>query len=230
MNQGENTIWSLLIDKIKNPFGVAGLMGNLMAESSMNPACTTPVVTSRDYINDIKRCEITSQEFAHDNVAFGLAQWRYWTRKEELIRFAGHEHIDHPIYQTWFLLKEIKSYKTVWDTLLNATSVKEASDIVMLRYEKPANTSDAAKEKRAAYGQMYYDQFAGQQQSEYVVKKYVKAKTQVNIRVTPDKLQPRLGELRKGQTAELISTENGWHKIGVWVSGDYVDVIGVLQR
>ena len=57
----EQEIWDTLIEEIKNPYGVAGLMGNLMAESSMNPACTTPKVTSRDYVGDIQRCVITSQ-------------------------------------------------------------------------------------------------------------------------------------------------------------------------
>lgn len=33
----EQTIWSFLMDKINNAFGVAGLMGNLFAESALNP-------------------------------------------------------------------------------------------------------------------------------------------------------------------------------------------------
>ena len=37
--------------------------------------------------------------------------------------------------------------------------IKEASDIVLIKYEKPANQSDAVKAKRASYGQKYYDQF-----------------------------------------------------------------------
>ena len=33
----ESRIWGFLIDKIGNPFGAAGMMGNLMAESGLNP-------------------------------------------------------------------------------------------------------------------------------------------------------------------------------------------------
>ena len=34
-------IWNYLIDRINNPYGVAAVMGNLMAESSLNPANAT---------------------------------------------------------------------------------------------------------------------------------------------------------------------------------------------
>ena len=37
----DKRIWNLLMEAIGNPYGVAGLMGNLMAESSMNPLCKT---------------------------------------------------------------------------------------------------------------------------------------------------------------------------------------------
>ena len=30
-------IWDFLLDRLGNPFGVAGLMGNLYAESALNP-------------------------------------------------------------------------------------------------------------------------------------------------------------------------------------------------
>ena len=33
----EEKIWNYLYEKIKNPFGVAGLMGNMMAESGLQP-------------------------------------------------------------------------------------------------------------------------------------------------------------------------------------------------
>lgn len=38
-----------------------------------------------------------------------------------------------------------------------ATSIREASDAVLLKFEKPANQSEAVQEKRCSYGQKYYD-------------------------------------------------------------------------
>ena len=43
-----------------------------------------------------------------------------------------------------------------------ATSVLEASNAVLLNFEKPANQSKDVQKKRAEYGQRYYDQFASQ--------------------------------------------------------------------
>ena len=57
------------------------------------------------------------------------------------------------------MLKELPKYKTVWKTLIGATSIAEASDIVLLRYEKPADTSDKVKAKRQLYGQQFYEKF-----------------------------------------------------------------------
>lgn len=55
---------------------------------------------------------------------------------------------------------ELPGYKTVWATLKTATSVKEASDIVLTQFEKPANQSDAVKATRAKLGQNFYDKYA----------------------------------------------------------------------
>ena len=39
----EKVIWDYIFNKCKNPYGAAAMMGNLMAESSLNPACVTGV-------------------------------------------------------------------------------------------------------------------------------------------------------------------------------------------
>lgn len=63
--------------------------------------------------------------------------------------------------QLEFLWKELGGYKTVLKALIEAKSIREASDAVLTGYEKPANQSDSVKMARAKYGQKYYDQFAG---------------------------------------------------------------------
>lgn len=45
-------------------------------------------------------------------------------------------------------------------TLTGASSVREASDAVLTKYERPANQSESVKMARARYGQNYYDQYA----------------------------------------------------------------------
>ena len=63
--------------------------------------------------------------------------------------------------QLGFLMKELStSYKTVLATLKTATSVRAASDAVLLQFERPADQSEAVKAKRAGYGQKYFDKYA----------------------------------------------------------------------
>lgn len=233
----ENLIWDLLMADIKNPFGVAGLMGNLMAESSMKETKITGKInmTGAEYVAQIKNGDVSTETFAHDGIAYGLAQWRYWSRKESLLNFVGRANIDDVASQVRFLLWEIKTYKEVWSTLLTAKSVREASDMVLLKYEKPANVGDSAKEKRAAYGQKYYDQFVQHQQNQAydTEKKYVRTTAdKVVVRSGNDKGYASIGRINKvGTKYEWVATAyNGWNAIKfsptmvAWVSGEFSEV------
>lgn len=234
----EQLIWDLLMEDIKNPFGVAGLMGNLMAESSMKETKITGKInmTGAEYVAQIKNGAVTTETFAHDGIAYGLAQWRYWSRKESLLNFVGRTNIDDVALQIRFLLWEIKTYKEVWSTLLTAKSVREASDMVLLKYEKPANVGDSAKEKRATYGQKYYDQFAKPEPNHDPMpeKKYLRTTAdKVNVRSGNDKGYATVGRINKSGTKyEWIATaNNGWHAIKfsptmvAWVSGEFSEVV-----
>lgn len=167
----EKMIWDICMDVIGNPYGVAGLMGNLTTESSLNPMCKTGgkgdirKLSGQEYVDKIMRGEYSLYDFAHDGVAFGLVQWCYYSRKEGLFRHANTYKMDISSIecQVGYMLYELPKYKTVWKTLKEAKSVEEASDIVMLRYEKPANTSDKAKAKRALYARQFYDKYVNPQ-------------------------------------------------------------------
>ena len=63
--------------------------------------------------------------------------------------------------QLEFLIKELTTnYKPIIQILKTTTSVLEASNAILLHYEKPADQSVSVQNKRAGYGQMYYDKFA----------------------------------------------------------------------
>ena len=164
----EKKIWDMLMKEVGNPYGVAGLMGNLMAESSLNPVCKTGgkgdirKLSGSEYAKQVMDGKIAPYDFAHDRVAFGLVQWCYYSRKEGLFKFIREKKLDISSFeaQVKYILVEIKKYKTVWRTLQEAKSIEEASDIVMLRYEKPADVSDSAKAKRALYARQYYNKYA----------------------------------------------------------------------
>jgi len=164
----DKKIWDYLIAKIGNPFGVAGLMGNLYAESGLrannlqNSYSRKLGLSDEEYTAAVDNGSYTN--FVRDSAGYGLAQWTYHSRKRNLQEFAkdAGKSIGDLDMQLDFLVHELASYTTVMKTLVQARSVKEASDIVLTRYEKPADQSDAAKNRRAGYGQKYFDAYAGE--------------------------------------------------------------------
>lgn len=165
-------IWDYLMAEFNNAYGVAGLMGNLYAESGLYPFRLQgdmdyehffPV--SHEYAADVNDGTISEYTFVHDSKGFGLAQWTYYTRKQELYDFtvAQHYGVDNLNRQLEFLCLEIvRDYPTVKYVLLHATSVREASDIVLTDFENPADQSEAVKVQRANYGIDIYNTYSGQ--------------------------------------------------------------------
>lgn len=162
----EKAMWSYLFSKIGNEFGVAGLLGNLYPESALRSdnlqnsyesklgytdASYTAAVDSGKYDN-----------FVHDSAGYGLAQWTCWSRKEALLAFAKAQKrsIGDWRMQLDFLMKELsESYTGVLKVLKAATSVKQASDAVLTQFERPADQSTAAKNRRANFGQRFYNAY-----------------------------------------------------------------------
>lgn len=160
------TIWDSLMVWINNEFGVAGLMGNLYAESGLrsnnlqNTYEKSLGLTDEQYTAKVDSGEYTN--FIKDSAGYGLAQWTYWSRKQMFKEFADwlNTSIGDLQMQLSFLQKEItQNYASMLKTLQGAKSVKEASDTVLTIYERPADQGDTVKSKRASYGQKYYDQF-----------------------------------------------------------------------
>lgn len=163
----ELIIWNFFKNKGLSDFGIAGLMGNLRAESGLNPKNLQNSyerslgLTDSNYTAAVDNGSYTN--FIHDKAGYGLAQWTYWNRKQNLFNFAKQKNksIGDLDMQLEFLYQELtKNYSTIWNSLKSSTSVREASDIVLTQFEKPANQSESVKNTRANWGQEYYNQFA----------------------------------------------------------------------
>lgn len=162
----ERTIWNYFIVKGMSPAGVAGLMGNLYAESGLNPQNLQNTyekslgLTDAEYTAAVDSGSYTN--FVRDSAGYGLAQWTYWSRKEAMLNYAQKtgESIGDLMMQLDFMYQELKDYAAVFQVLRTAKTVKEASDIVLTKYERPADQSNSVKTKRASYGQAYYDAYA----------------------------------------------------------------------
>jgi hypothetical protein len=166
-SNNEEKIWNYLIAKIKNPYGCAGCMGNMYAESGLRPNNlqnsyeTKLGYTDESYTKAVDNGTYTN--FVHDSAGYGLVQWTYWSLKEYLLNFAKSKNksIGDLEMQLECVCTQLeKQYSSVWNTLLNAKSVLEASNAMLLKFERPADQSENAQKKRAAYGQTYYDKYA----------------------------------------------------------------------
>lgn len=167
-NNNEERIWNYLVDKGLSRAGAAGLMGNLYAESALNPQNLQNSYEKKLRHTDSSYTAAVDngsyENFVRDSAGYGLAQWTYWSRKQNMLEFAraAGKSIGDLKMQLDFLFKELnEGYKSVLTVLKTATTVKAASDSVLLNYERPADQSNAVKAKRAGYGQTYYDKYAG---------------------------------------------------------------------
>ena len=164
----EKIIWEFLIGKGLTEAGVAGLMGNLYAESGLSPQNLQNSYEKKLGYTDMTYTAAVDSgkytDFVHDSAGYGLAQWTYWSRKEGLLKLTQKKgvSIGNLQMQLEYLIWELEtSYKAVLSTLKSTDSVKEASDAVLLQFEKPADQSAAVQKKRTEYSQKYYDTFAG---------------------------------------------------------------------
>jgi len=159
-------IWNYLMGNLGNAYAVAGIIGNLYAESGLRPnnlqnsfekklgmddKTYTAAVDSGAYSNFVK-----------DSAGYGLAQWTFWTRKQNLLNFAksAGKSIGDLSMQLDYLWHELQGYKAMMSALMLAKTVYEASTIVLTQFEKPKDQSDSVKEKRAEYSQTFFDLYA----------------------------------------------------------------------
>jgi len=168
----EEKIWSYLKAQGMTDAGAAGLMGNLYAESGLRPNNLQNAYekklgyTDAAYTAAVDNGSCTG--FVRDCAGYGLAQWTHWSRKQALLDYAraAGKSIGDLDMQLGFLMQELSaSFKAVLNTLKTAGTVQEASDTVLLQFEKPASINDpvklaGTKAKRAEYGQKYFDKYA----------------------------------------------------------------------
>lgn len=165
------TIWNYLVDKLDNEYGAAGLMGNLYWESGLityrvEGDFSAGYTISLEYTRKVDTGEIPESTFVSDAIGYGLAQWTYYTRKQGLYNMKetlGQSigSISVGLEYLWWELNNLPEFSIVLTTLKNATSIREASDIVLTRFENPAVQTEAVKIQRAATGVDIYNKYSG---------------------------------------------------------------------
>lgn len=151
---------------------IAGIMGNMEAESNCE-ACrlqgdfTANRTTSKQYAREVDNGTKTLHTFMYDSKGWGLCQWTYYTRKENLYKTCQSygTGIEDETTQIRFMLAEMQTEHftkadepSLWQQLLSCNNIYTAARLVCVNYERPAINNVAA---RADYGQTIYNQFHG---------------------------------------------------------------------
>lgn len=167
----DEKIWRFLKGYGLNDYGIAGLMGNLYAESGLNSQNLQNTYEKKLGYTDAEYTKAVDsgkyKNFVKDSAGYGLAQWTYWSRKQALLDFSksAKASIGDLDMQLNFLMKELSdSYSSVLNILMSASSIVEASNAVLLQFERPADQSISVRSKRAEYGQVYYNKFVNAQE------------------------------------------------------------------
>ena len=158
----ERDIYKFLEAQGLTKAGIAGLMGNLVAESEL-----IPQNLQNDYEKSLGHTDSsytqavdkgTYNNFVGDSAGYGLAQWTSSDRKQGLLNLAKERKtsIGDLETQLLFLMQELKqSHPEVLKVLKTTNDIREATAIVLRQFERPKDQSDSVVSKRMANGEKY---------------------------------------------------------------------------
>jgi Phage tail lysozyme len=164
-------VMDALITKYNFPVaGAAGLVGNLYAESALIPnriegSQVTSPMYARDFSGnfaDFSPEEVMNRISGQQGpklAGAGLAQWTYPSRRKKFFtQSLGANILFDMDAQLDFLVEELKAdFARVYATLMDEnTSVEVACDEVVLKFERPADQSEAHLQVRRGYAKDAY--------------------------------------------------------------------------
>ena len=159
--------------------GAAGLLGNMYYESGIDPKKTELSLLKKSeyeqynddsYTSAVDSGEISKEKFLHPlggstQFGYGLVQWTSPGIKEGLYDNAKSKNVSIGDLQNQcetLNQQFTESYSDMMNILKTTNDVKEASNAVLLKFERPADQSESVQEKRATKAQEYYNKFGGQ--------------------------------------------------------------------
>lgn len=175
-------VWNYLSSKGYPDEGIAGLMGNLYAESFIVPyICqgniTYPFSASIQYTDDVNNGTITEYQFVHygpdghssTNKGYGLAQWTITARKQPLytkFTTGGYSSIGSISLALDYLYDELSgnrangalSYTNVSNVMRDTSkTMRQVSNYVLANFENPRDQGPSVQEQRYKYAHAIYE-------------------------------------------------------------------------
>jgi hypothetical protein len=120
------------------------------------------------YTNAVNSGVITREAF-QDGVGYGVSQWTFWSRKAAMHDFIRNFHeernmpfnigcLDAQLHYFWHeLTTDFRT--TVFLPLQNVNCLFEASNIVLMRFMRPADQGLSVQGRRAGYTLGYYNRY-----------------------------------------------------------------------
>lgn len=153
-------IWDYLIDN----FGVseiqaAAIMGNMEVESGFYPTNA-----QNYYYPGNENPEYVDVYDINDNVAWGLIQWKYYSRKQGLLDYATEQgkSVGDTNVQLEYLYYELLGeggYSKAFQNFLNITDIDSATIDFARHIEQTGNPEDVARQEAA---RRIYKEFCGE--------------------------------------------------------------------
>ncbi len=160
-------IWDFFKEKGLSEQGIAGMMGNIEAESGFQPEIlqykgqSALGMTGAQYTKAVD--DGTYKNYVNDGYGHGICQWTSANRKENLksLAKARGTSVGDLFTQMEQLWDELNgNYSKTLSVLKTATTVAEASNMFMLDFERPGDQSTEAQAIRSAMGEKWFALFS----------------------------------------------------------------------
>ena len=145
----KNMVCSSLLSSGLSKNAVAGIMVNMQAESGFNP-----INLQNSYENSLGFTDSsytlavdngTYNNFVNDSAGYGLVQWTYYSRKQNLYDFAQSKNVSigDMGMQLEFFLQELSGYSTTYKYVTGNYEAYDISYHFCTDYERPEDTVTA---------------------------------------------------------------------------------------
>ena len=159
--------WNYLYSVIGNEYGVAAMLGNMQSESGLSStnvqnSYESTVGDDATYTAGVDNGTISREQFISDGAGYGLCPWTSESRKAGLYDYCQSKgvSIGDEQAQLEYLAYELETlYPSTFKAMKNASSVREASDEILHKFEAPYDQSEETEKFRASLGETLYEKY-----------------------------------------------------------------------
>lgn len=167
----QEQVYNYFINKGFTPESIIGMMGNMEEESGFKTNNLENSYNNKlgmsDEVYTMAVDNGSYQNFATDSAGYGLVQWTYGPFKKDLLNLCKSrgKSISDLSCQLDQLYAHLQS-EGLLNILKNMTSIEQATEYFMKKFEKPANQSASAISRRVNNAQKYKSAFYNKLQSQ----------------------------------------------------------------